>query len=84
MSQSAKVRLRIDVAKQPKLSCRIDHERESTFSLGNTIPVPIKDYEKLDNLPQINGQTLIGNKLLSELIGDVLILDGGTAEEVTA
>jgi hypothetical protein len=72
MSQSAKVRL------------RIDRERETSISLGNTIPVLVKDYEKLDNLPQINGQTLIGNKLLSELIGDVLILDGGTAEEVTA
>ena len=37
------------------------------FMLGGVIPVPERDYEKLENKPQINGVTLIGNKSSEEI-----------------
>ena len=37
------------------------------FSLGAAILVPERDYEKLENKPQINGVTLIGNKSSEEI-----------------
>ena len=42
------------------------------------------NYNALTNKPQINGQTLIGNKTIAELLGGGLILDGGTAQEVAS
>ena len=60
----------------------LDGDEDIDLTMGE---VPVNtDYNHLVHKPQINGVELIGNKLLSELIGDVLILDGGTAEEVTA
>lgn len=45
-------------------------------------PVPVRDYELLDNKPQINGVELIGNKTMSEILSGGIILDGRDAEWV--
>ena len=37
------------------------------FRLGGAIPVPERDYEKLENKPKINGVTLIGDKSSEEI-----------------
>ena len=37
------------------------------FMLGGAIPVPERDYEKLENKPKINGVTLIGDKSSEEI-----------------
>ena len=46
-------------------------------------PVPVRDYEMLDNKPQLNGIELIGNKTMSEILSAGIILDGCDANWVT-
>ena len=37
------------------------------LTLGNSVPVPERDYNLLTNKPQINGNELIGNKTTRQL-----------------
>lgn len=39
----------------------------------------VKYYENLENKPQINSVTLVGNKFLNDLFPDGIIIDGGEA-----
>lgn len=39
----------------------------------------IRDYERLENKPKINGVELVGNKFLADLFPDGIIIDGGGA-----
>ena len=45
--------------------------------------VAATDYEQLENKPQINGVTLIGNKLLMDLFPDGIIINGGDSTGYT-
>lgn len=38
------------------------------------------DYERLTNLPQINGREIIGDKSIGYYLQDGLIIDGGNAD----
>ncbi len=37
------------------------------LDLGNTIPVPVRDYEALEHKPRVNGVELSGDKTTREL-----------------
>lgn len=39
----------------------------NVLDLGNTIPVPVKDYEALEHKPRLNGVELFGDKCTREL-----------------
>lgn len=53
------------------------------FSIGgDVIPLLETDYNHLYNKPSINNVTLVGNKNMSDLFPDGLIIDGGSAEGV--
>lgn len=71
---------------EPELSLQLDDEISPLeLQIGDPVPVVgTKNYEELYNKPKIDGNELIGNMSLSELLSGGLILDGGTAEEVTA
>ena len=52
------------------------------FTLTLTTPVSeseikYRDYDLLEHKPQINGETLVGNKLLADLFPDGIIINGG-------
>ena len=51
-----------------KIELRIQTSKLHQLDLGNAIPMPNKDYEKLINKPQINGVELIGDKTTSDLL----------------
>lgn len=39
----------------------------TALDLGNTIPVPVRDYEEMENKPRVNGVELSGDKTTREL-----------------
>lgn len=39
----------------------------TALDLGNTIPVPVRDYEALENKPRVNGVELSGDKTTRDL-----------------
>ncbi len=41
--------------------------KRNELDLGNTIPVPVKDYETLGNKPRVNGVELSGDKTTRDL-----------------
>lgn len=45
----------------------LDGTQEFDFETAETVRIIEKDYEELDNLPKINGHTLIGDKTSAEL-----------------
>lgn len=58
----------------------LEEDRRSDIELVNDLPYynpGTQDYEELENKPQINGVTLIGNKILEELFPDGIIIEGG-------
>lgn len=65
-----------------------DHAAESAYAAAQSAEETsqtaerVKYYENLENKPQINGVTLVGNKYLNDLFHDGIIIDGGTAEGV--
>lgn len=60
------IELRIQTSKMRQLD--IGMSQTERFNLGNSVPVPVRDYERLINKPQINGVELIGNKTSSDLL----------------
>lgn len=67
------------MGKSDKIELWIDFSKQRVLELGNAIPVPNNDYNPLKNKPSINGITLSGDKTLTELMYDGLIIDGGDA-----
>lgn len=61
----------------PTLEVSLDNALEFTTAVG-TVVGSVNDYEKLDNLPSIEGVTLLGNHTQEELgirpIGNAAIL----------
>ena len=51
----------------PKVQLNAEEAEKNRLSLGNSIPVPVKDYDLLDNKPKINGVTLQGDKTSRQL-----------------
>lgn len=49
------------------------------LTLVGDLPFVNNAYEELPDKPQINGVTLVGNKQLSDLFSDGIIIDGGGA-----
>ena len=39
----------------------------TALDLGNTIPVPVRDYEEMEHKPRVNGVELSGDKTTREL-----------------
>ena len=39
----------------------------TALDLGNTIPVPVREYEEMENKPRVNGVELSGDKTTREL-----------------
>lgn len=60
-----KLELRIKTQGVQKLD--ITPGKQTVLSLGDTIPVPERDYDKLYHKPQINNVELQGNKTLEQL-----------------
>ena len=60
-----KLELRIKTQGVQKLD--ITPGKQAVLSLGDTIPVPELDYDKLYHKPQINNIELQGNKTLEQL-----------------
>ena len=78
-----KIELRIKTQQQQRLD--ITPGKQQKFTLGNSIPVPELDYEKLYNKPRINSVELIGNKSLDDLgIEDTDPLTNFEIEEMLA
>lgn len=59
--------IRLELNSGPHFNLRTNGGLSEHLNLGNTVPVPIRNYELLDNKPQINGVTLIGNKTSKQL-----------------
>ena len=59
--------IRLQIRSGPRFNLRTNSGTYEKLNLGNTVPVPIRDYEKLDNKPRINGVELIGNKTTAQL-----------------
>ena len=49
----------------PRVELRLGKMNE--LDLGNTIPVPVRDYEEMENKPRVNGVELSGDKTTREL-----------------
>lgn len=71
----------------------IGDEQETVFGIGDAdaanfepgtpvIAGGTRDYERLVNLPEINGRTVIGDKTVAYYLQDGLIIDGGNAQGV--
>lgn len=62
----------------PELEFSADNEMAFTAAIG-TVTGALSDYEQLNNLPSIEGVTLVGNRTQEELginpIGNAAILD---------
>lgn len=73
----------IELDFQPSNDLDLELDQQPTdMNLQISQPYARSDYEKLTNKPRINGQELIGDKTLSELIGDGFIIDGGSSKDV--
>ena len=72
----------IQIALDNSSSIALDLDSSGQMDLnlgGGSWYAPIRNYELLTNKPQINGVTLIGNKILADLFPDGIILNGGDA-----
>ena len=60
----------------------IEEQRENLTALNEpeTVEVSLKDYEQLDNLPKLNGETILGNMVVSETVE---IASGTTSSKYT-
>lgn len=65
----------------PTVSVKIGRPQGISTGFGNVKIVERveSDYEKLDNLPSINGITLIGDTTIAELLANGIIINGGDA-----
>lgn len=57
----------------------LDMDSGGDIDLMDSVPYYSRDYNKLENKPRINGITLQGNRFLSDLFPDGIIIDGGGA-----
>ena len=72
--------IRLQLENAPSLAMNLGKVDALSIGLGSGGGfAPVRDYELLENKPQINGVELIGNILLPQLISG-LIIDGGDAE----
>lgn len=66
-----------------ELELQLDDDSPMDLNIGNeVIQVFIKDYNRLDNKPSINGVTLQGNIQIMDLFPNGLVIDGKDAEGV--
>ena len=61
------VDMKLKIDSGPKFNLRTTSGLSERLDLGNAIPVPVRDYNTLDNKPQINGIELRGNKTTRQL-----------------
>lgn len=61
----------------PKFNLCLNGGLYEKLDLGNTIPIPVTDYNRLDNKPQINNVALVGNKFLQDLFPDGILINCG-------
>lgn len=60
--------LRVNIASDPPLNIKLQAQPTQSITLmGGTVTPGTKNYENLTNLPQINGETLIGDKTSADL-----------------
>lgn len=59
--------LTIRIGGGEEMSLRMKRTPLERLNLGNSIPVPVKDYDLLENKPKINGVTLQGDKTSRQL-----------------
>lgn len=62
------VDIKLNIKSGPKFNLRTNSGLYEKLDLGNSVPVVIRDYEKLYNKPMINGVELIGNKTSVQLL----------------
>ena len=57
-----------EIGDESEVSFMFDSEQETLLETGDpVIPIETRNYEILDNKPQINGVELLGNKTSSQL-----------------
>lgn len=61
---------------QPRERLQLTEGQRARIELGNVLPIPEKDYEKLRNKPRINGVELVGDLDIMEDIGVEELLAG--------
>lgn len=59
--------IKMRVSEGTTIGMKIQSDQDIRFSFGETHEVSVRDYEQLDNKPQIEGVTLIGDKSFEEL-----------------
>jgi len=62
----------------------LELEQDDDLVLESYIPgqvVGTSDYEELENKPQFNDVTIIGNQTLADFFPDGIVIDCGSAEE---
>lgn len=71
------IEISVQFPSPPRLSFALDNDTEFTAAVG-TVTGALSDYEKLTNLPSIEGVTLVGNHTQEQLginpIGNAAIL----------
>lgn len=71
------IEISVQFPSPPKLELAVDNETEFVAAIG-TVTGALSDYEQLNNLPSIEGITLVGNHTQEELgispIGNAAIL----------
>lgn len=73
--------IRLNIKSGPRFNLRTNSGMYEKLDLGNSVPVAVRDYEKLDNKPRINGVELIGNKTTAQLrIPDIVPIPNAEIE----
>lgn len=71
------------IGDEPTVLFDIEDNDDADFEPGDAVIAGgTKDYEKLNNLPTVNGLTIIGDQTVAYYLQYGLIIDGGSAEEV--
>lgn len=78
MSKNCKCGVEFTICDGHEVEFDICDNNEYGFDVGTpVINSGSKDYEKLDNKPQINGVELVGNKFLQDLFPDGILINCG-------
>jgi hypothetical protein len=75
--------IEFEVGDAPGAVFEIGDSNGASFEPGTpVIAGGTRDYERLVNLPEINGRTVIGDKTVAYYLQNGLIIDGGNAQGV--
>lgn len=59
--------LKVNITSNPPMSIKLQTPQTQTITMTGNVQPGTKNYNNLTNLPQINGETLIGDKTSSDL-----------------